>query len=151
MEEEIARRHQWIILCPYLLHSVFKILFRGMISKLDQSQYFFFQAAKFAHHTGGPVREPLVQRRTARMCVLYQAYNSERAWKDIGDRSQAPFYRSRVDHCWKIKSRKIRTDVGKLSFVNKTVADWNRLPEEATGTSLVKRHVFRKRVRKVYQ
>jgi hypothetical protein len=44
---------------------------------------------------------------TARMCALYKAYNGERAWKDIGDRLQAPYYRSRVDHCKKIKSRKI--------------------------------------------
>jgi hypothetical protein len=64
---------------------------------------------------------------------------------------QAPYYRSRVDHCWKIRPRKIRTDVGKFSFVNRTTADWNRLREGATGTSLIKTHVFRKRVRKVYQ
>jgi hypothetical protein len=47
--------------------------------------------------------------------------------------------------------RKIRTDVGKFSFVNRTIADWNQLPEGAIGTSLVKTHVFRNRVRKVYQ
>jgi hypothetical protein len=80
------------------------------------------------------------------MCALYKAYNDERAWKDTGDRLQAPYYRSRVDHCWKII-----TDVGKFSFVNRTIADWNRLPKGAIGTSLVKTHVFRKRVRKVYQ
>jgi hypothetical protein len=45
----------------------------------------------------------------------------------------------------------IRTDVGKFSSVNRTIADWNRLPEGAIGTSLAKTHVFRKRVRKVYQ
>jgi hypothetical protein len=45
------------------------------------------------------------------MCALYKAYNGERAW-------------SRVDHCWKIRSRKIRTDVRKFSFVNRTIADW---------------------------
>jgi hypothetical protein len=82
---------------------------------------------------------------------LYKSYNGERAWKDIGDRLQAPYYWSRVDHCWKIMSRKIRTDVGKFSFVNRTTADWNRLPEGTIGTSLVTMHVFRKRVRKVYQ
>jgi hypothetical protein len=109
------------------------------------------KTAKFAHHTGGPVWEPLVQRRrTARMCVLYKAYNRERVWKDIGGRLQTPYYRSRVDHSWKMRSREIRTDVGKFSFVNKTIADWNRLPKGAIGTSLVKTHVFRKRVRKVY-
>jgi hypothetical protein len=41
--------------------------------------------------------------------------------------------------------------LGKFSFVNRTIADWNRLPEGAIGTSLVKTHVFRKRVREVYQ
>jgi hypothetical protein len=80
------------------------------------------------------------------MCALYKVYNGERAWKDIGDRLQA----ITVDHCWKIRSRKIRTDAGKFSFVNTTIADWNRLPEGAIGTSLFKTHVFRKRVRKVY-
>jgi hypothetical protein len=61
------------------------------------------------------------------------------------------FYRSRVDHCWKIRSRKIITDVVKFSLVNRTITDWNRLPEGAIMTSLVKTHIFRKRVRKVYQ
>jgi hypothetical protein len=117
------------------------------MSALDQVQN---KAVKFANHTGGPVCEPLAQRRrTARMCALYKAYNGERAWKDIGNRLQAPYYWSRVDHCWKIRSRKIRTYVGKFSFVNRTIADWNRLPEGAIGTSLVKTHAFRKRVRKV--
>jgi hypothetical protein len=79
--------------------------------------------------------------------IIYGAY----IWKDIGDGLQAPYYRSGVDHCWKIRSRKIGKDVGKFSFVNRTIADWNRLPEGAIGTSLVKTHIFRKRVRKVYQ
>jgi hypothetical protein len=78
------------------------------------------------------------------MHALFKAHNGERPWKDIGDRLQAPYYRSRVDHRWKI-----RTDIGKFSFVNRTISDWNRLPEGAIGTSLFKRHVFRKRARKV--
>jgi hypothetical protein len=80
------------------------------------------------------------------MCALYKGYNGERASKDMGDRLQAPYYQSRVDHCWKI-----RTYVGKFSFVNRTTADWNPLPEGAIRTSLVKTRVFRKRVSKVYQ
>jgi hypothetical protein len=94
----------------------------------------------------------LVQRRrTARTYSLYKAYNGERAWKDIGHRLQAPYYLSRVDRCWKIRSRKIRTDVGKFFLVNRTISGWNRLPEGAIGTSFVKTHVSRKRVGKVYQ
>jgi hypothetical protein len=77
--------------------------------------------------------------------MLYKTYNGEMAWNDIGNRLQAPYYRSRVDHCQKIRSRKIRTDVGKFSFVNWTIADWNRLPEEAIGTSLVKTHIYSER------
>jgi hypothetical protein len=76
------------------------------------------------------------------MCALYKVYNGERAWKDIRDRLQVPYYMSRVDHCWQIRSRKIRTDVRKFSFVNRTIADWNELPEGAIGASFVKTHIF---------
>jgi hypothetical protein len=69
------------------------------------------------------------------MYALYKTYNGERAWKDIEDRLQAPYYKGRFDHCWKIRSKKIRRDVGKFSFVNRTIADWNQLPEGAIGTS----------------
>jgi hypothetical protein len=51
------------------------------------------------------------------MFAIYKAYNGERKRKDIGDRLQAPYYPSRADHSWKI-----RTDVRKFSFVNRTIA-----------------------------
>jgi hypothetical protein len=79
------------------------------------------------------------------MCAPYKAYNGERVCKGIGDRLQAPYYRSTVDHCWKR-----RTDVGKFSLVNRTIADWDRLLEGATGTSLFKTRVFRKGLGKYY-
>jgi hypothetical protein len=56
---------------------------------------------------------------------------------------------SRVDHHWKIRARKQRTDVGKYSFVNRSIIDWNLLPEGVIGTSHGKTHIFIKRVRKV--
>jgi hypothetical protein len=91
--------------------------------------------------------ETLAQRRTiARRCALY---NGERTWKAIGDRLQAPSYLSRVDHYWKIRARKQRADIGKYSFVNRTITDWNKLPEGAIGTSQGKTHIFKTRVRKV--
>jgi hypothetical protein len=73
------------------------------------------------------------------MCALFKAYTGERAWKGIGDRLQAPCYLSRVDHFWKIRTRKQRKDVGKYSFVNRTITDWNQLPAEVLGTSPVNR------------
>jgi hypothetical protein len=64
------------------------------------------KAAKFAQCTGGSVWESLAQRRmTARLCALYKAYNSERAWRDRGNRLQAPYYLCRVDHCLKIRKK----------------------------------------------
>ena len=78
------------------------------ISALDRVQN---KAAKFAHHSGGSDWESLAQRRKiARTCALYKAYTGDRAWMAIGVRLQAPRYLSRVDHHWKIRARKQRTD-----------------------------------------
>jgi hypothetical protein len=86
---------------------------------------------------------------TERLCALYKACSSERAWEGIGDRLQAPYYLSRVYHCWKIRARMIRTDIGKFSFVNRAIAEWNQLSEGVIRTSPIKTHTFRKRIRKV--
>ena len=83
------------------------------------------------------------------MCALYKAYTGERAWRSIGDRLQAPSYLSRVDYYWKIRPRKQRTDIGKYSFMNRSITDWNKLPEGAIGTSHGKTRIFKTRVRKV--
>jgi hypothetical protein len=69
-------------------------------------------------------------------------------WKAIGDRLQFPSYLSRVDHNWKIRARKQRTEVGKYSFVNRTTTAWNQLPEgvirAVTGDTYSFRKIFRK-------
>jgi hypothetical protein len=117
------------------------------VSALDRVQN---KAAKFAHHSGGSDWESLGQSgKIAHMCALYKAYTRKRTWKAIGDRLQASSYLSRVDHHWKIRDRKQRTDIGKYSFVNRSIADWNQLPEGVIGTSLGKTHIFKTRVRKV--
>ena len=117
------------------------------INALDHVQN---KAAKFAHHSGGSDLESLAEcRKIARMYALYKAYTGERAWKAKGDRLQAPSYLSRVDHHWKIRARKQRTDIGKYSFVNRSITDWNQLPEGVIGTSHGKIHIFKTRVRKV--
>ena len=119
----------------------------GEVSALDRVQN---KAAKFVRLSGGSDWESLAQhRKTACMCALYKAYTSERAWKAIGDRLQVPSYLSRVNHYWKIRARKQRTDIGKYSFVNRSITDWNKLPELAIGTSHGKMHILKMRVRKV--
>jgi hypothetical protein len=51
--------------------------------------------------------------------------------------SRHPSMRSRV------------TDIGKYSFVNRTIQRWNQLPADALGTLSCKPSNFRKRIRKV--
>jgi hypothetical protein len=46
------------------------------------------------------------------------------------------------------QSQKKRTDIGKYSFVNRFITDWNKLTEWAIGTFRGKTHIFKTRVRK---
>ena len=55
---------------------------------------------------------------------------------------------SRVDHVRKIRDRKQRLDIGKYSFVNRTIKNWNELPTGALRTFLCKPKIFRNRVGK---
>jgi len=88
-------------------------------------------------------------RKLACNCALYIAYTSDRAWKAIEDRLQAPNYLSGVDHYRKIRTRKQRTDKGKYFFVNRSIIDWNQLPEGKMGTSHGKIHIFKTSIGKV--
>jgi hypothetical protein len=107
------------------------------------------KATKLTHHSGGWDCESSAQRRKiARICGLCKAYTGQREWKAIGDRLQAPSYLTRFNHHWKKRARKQRTDTGKYCFVNRSITDWNQLPEGAKGTSHGETHIFKMRVRK---
>ena len=107
------------------------------------------KAAKFARHTNSSNWETLASRRKLSfICALFKAYSGERAWRAIGDRLQRPHCLSRVDHERKIRSRKQRTDIGKYSFVNRTIQVWNQIPAEVLGTFPCKLNTLRNRVRK---
>ena len=112
---------------------------KGQITALGRVQK---KAVKFAHQTNSSNWETLPSRRKlSRICALFKAYSGERAWRAISDRLQRPHYLSRLDHERKIRSRRQRKDIGKYSFVNRTIQDWNQLPAEVVGT-------LKKRVRK---
>jgi hypothetical protein len=83
------------------------------------------------------------------MCPVHKAYCGEKAWKDVGDRLDRPHYLSRVDHNLKIRNRSKRTDIGKYSFVNRTIQHWNQLPAEVLELLPRNSTIFRKRARKV--
>jgi hypothetical protein len=42
-----------------------------------------------------------------------------------------------LDHIRKIRDRKQRTDIGNYSFLNRTIINWNQLPAQALGLSLL--------------
>ena len=119
---------------------------RGQINALERVQT---KAAQFTNDTKDSDWVTLAQRRTiARLYVLFKAYSGERAWKAIRDRLRRTYYLSRVDHVRKIRDRKQRTDIGKYSFVNRTMKTWNQLPVDALGIFPCKPKIFRKRIRK---
>ena len=107
-------------------------------------------AAKFANNINESVWETLAQRRlVARICTLFKACTGGRAWKAIGDRLLKPCYLSRGYHIRKIRTRKQRTDVGKYSFLNRTISSWNQLPAGLLASFPCKLNTFRKRVKNV--
>jgi hypothetical protein len=86
----------------------------------------------------------LQRRKTARIWALFSAYTGDRTWKAITDRMQNPCYLSRVDHDRKTMRIKQKIDIGKCSFVNKTIQLWNQLPADAIGTLSCKPRNFRR-------
>jgi len=75
---------------------------------------------------------------------LLKAYAGGRAWNALGDRFLKPCYLSRDGHNRKIRTRKQRTDVGKYSFVNRTIKSWNQIPAGLLASFPCKRNTFRK-------
>jgi hypothetical protein len=63
------------------------------------------------------------------------------------ERLLKPCYLRREDHNRKIRTRKQRTDVGKYSFVNRTIKNWNQLPANLLASFPCKINTFRKRVK----
>ena len=119
----------------------------GQIHALERVQK---KASKFTHRTNESNWETLSKRRKmSRICVLFKACSGEKAGKAISDRLQRANYLSRADHERKIRNRRQRTDIGKYSFVNRTIRLWNRLPAEILGTFPCRTNGFRKSVRKV--
>jgi hypothetical protein len=48
-----------------------------------------------------------------------------------------------------IRTRKQRTDIGKYSFVNRTIINWNQLPADLLAPFPCKFNTFRKKLKKV--
>ena len=68
----------------------------------------------------------------------------------IRDMLPRAYYLSRVDNVRKIRDRKQRTDIGKYSFVNRNIKNWNQLPAEALRTFPCKPKIFRELGKQLY-
>ncbi|PNF22013.1 hypothetical protein B7P43_G17547, partial [Cryptotermes secundus] len=111
--------------------------YRSQIKALNRVQK---RAAKFANNTnktGGLLYKLSLTYLVYRLCALFKAYTGRRAWGAIGDRLARPCYLSREDHIWKIRTKCQRTDIGKHSFVNTTILNWNQLPADLLRLCLV--------------
>lgn len=108
----------------------------GQIKSLEKVQKY---AAKFVKrgrsYSDLTSWEPLEKRREkSRLCALYKAIRGDPSWAEVRARLSKPTYVARKDHSSKIRQRKQRTDVGKFSFVNRTVLNWNKLPAAVLKT-----------------
>ena len=121
--------------------------YRGQVSALNRVQK---KAAIFANNLNESGWETLAQRSLVTwLCTLFKAYTGERAWKARGNRLLKPRYLGSSDHNRKIRTRKQRTDVGKYSFINRTIKSWNQLPATLLASFPCKLNMFRKRVKNV--
>jgi hypothetical protein len=119
----------------------------GQVSALNRIQK---RAAKFGNNTNETGWETLPQRRIiARICALFKAYTGGLAWKAEGDGLLKPCYLGMDDHNRKIRTKQQRSDVGKYSFVNRAIKNWNQLPAVLLASFPCKLSTFRKRVKKV--
>ena len=107
------------------------------------------KVAKFVNLMDSSNWEMAQHRKKAHICALYKEYSGEAACKAIGDRLRRPCYLSSVNHDWKVRNRRQKTDIGKYSFVNRAIQLWNKLPVNAVGSFTFKLSAFKKRVRKV--
>jgi hypothetical protein len=73
----------------------------------------------------------------------------KQALKAIGETLLKPCYLSRDDYNRKIMTRKQRTDVGKYSFVYRTIKSWTQLPAGLLPSFPCKLNTFRKTVKNV--
>ena len=111
-------------------------------SSTQESCSIYYSYERFWLGNLGPARK------IARLCAVFKSCCGEWAWKGIRDRLRGHYYLSRFDHDQKNRDGKKRTDIGKYSFVNRTIKNWNQLPAETLGALPCKSKIFRNRVRK---
>jgi Reverse transcriptase (RNA-dependent DNA polymerase)/Endonuclease-reverse transcriptase len=92
-------------------------------------------------------KELSVRRKTDRLCAMYSVQHGSRGWAELNSLTQKATYLGRNDHDLKLRVVGSNLDVGKYSFLNRTVRDWNGLPSDIVMVE--SRKLFRKEVEKL--
>ena len=71
-----------------------------------------------------------VRRELDRLCGMHKAVNQVRGWEEITSKIEYSNRIGRGDHAKKMCVKQVKTDVGKYSFINRTVKSWNALNED---------------------
>ena len=69
------------------------------------------------------------RRNVDRLIGLYQAYGGKQTWKEMRDRLKSLDFVDKNDHSYKVYIDASKKDVGKYSFLSRTVKEWNELLE----------------------
>lgn len=107
----------------------------GQIEELEKIQKkaikFINKGYSASSNPPEPIESLSVRRKKARLCCLFKAYSKSPAWAEITKRLGSPSRVGRNDHTCKIKSRGQRSDVGKYSYVNRTIKNWNEILQQS--------------------
>ncbi len=122
----------------------------GQIEELEKIQKkankFINKGYSASSNPPEPIESLSVRRKKARLCCLFKAYSKSPAWAEITKRLGSPSRVGRNDHTCKIKSRGQRSDVGKYSYVNRTIKNWNEIPAAVVEPFPGSVGVFRRRL-----
>ena len=78
-----------------------------------------------------------VRRKRDRLCNMYRVVSGSSGWGEIRHKIEGGSYKGRNDHAKKLQRKHGRTDVGRWSFLNRTIREWNELSEEVVSAGSV--------------
>ena len=90
------------------------------------------------------------RRKINRLGGIFKVMNRDLGWDELRNRVNTPNYIGRYDHYLKIKIRAQRTDIGKFSFMNRGISEWNKLDESLLKPLPKSAKFFRKKLNKYF-
>ena len=83
------------------------------------------------------------RRKFARLKNFYLVYNGIGGWADLFEYIDPPARLGRSERPYSVRTAIPRTDIGKYSFVTRSVSEWNNLPEDVFKNAPVSFSLFK--------